>query len=59
MGNVMRQIFNISKNKIELIEEQIALDMIISGEAVPSMETMDEDLLKLEVGAAVGFPEIK
>jgi hypothetical protein len=33
--------------------------MIASGKAVPSIETMDEDLQNLEVGAVVGIPEIK
>lgn len=55
----MRKILNIKANVIELVEDQIACDMIASGEAVPSIETMDEDMAGLEFGQVVISPEPK
>lgn len=55
----MRQVLNVASDKVELVEDQVAVDMIASGKAVPSIETMDADLKNLEVTKPVGNAEIK
>lgn len=55
----MRKILNIKANLIQVVEDQIACDMIASGEAVPSIETMDDDMSGLEFGQVVSSPEPK
>lgn len=49
----MRQILNIKTGKAEIVEDQIAVDMIASGQAVPHIEVMDSDLSVLEIGPVV------
>ena len=55
----MRQILNIKTGKAEIVEDQAAVDMIASGEAVPHIEVMDDDISELEVGPVVVITEEK
>ena len=48
-----RKLLNIKTGKAEIVEEQIAVDMIASGQAVPHIEVMDSDLSVLEIGPVV------
>lgn len=55
----MRQILNIKTGTVEIVEDQTAVDMIASGEAVPHIEVMDDDLSGVEVGPVVVITEEK
>ena len=55
----MRRVLNVASNKVELVEDQVAVEMIANGQAVPSIETMDADLPNLETGKTVGNVEAK
>ena len=55
----MRQILNIKTDKVEIVEDQMAVDMIASGQAVPHIEVMDDDLSDVETGPVVVITEEK
>ena len=54
----MRQIKYVSTNEVVVVEDQVALDAIISGEAIPSFDPISAKEVKPEPKAIEKAPEV-
>jgi hypothetical protein len=60
----MRQILNLETNQVEVVEDQMATDMIANGTAVPSIDPIVEKVSKAvktapQTAATEEAPEVK